>query len=123
MQLCKTKTIGAVNDNRIGCWHVDAAFYNRRTQEHIEAAMIKVEHDLFELPFRHLSVANSDACFGYQLCEFLLDQGNVLDAVVNEIDLTTAFDFTQEGLSNDHIIPFADECLDRKPLRWRRRDE
>ena len=121
VQLRQAEAVGAIDDDRVGGRHVDAALDDRRAKQHVEAPVVEVEHDLFEFAFRHLAVADADAGFGNQLLELLFDATDVLDAVVDEIHLAAALDFAQAGFADHDVVPLGDERLDREALgRWRR---
>ena len=60
MDLGETEAVRAVDDDGIRRGYIEAAFDDGRAHQHIEAAMIKIEHELFQLPFPHLAVADRD---------------------------------------------------------------
>ena len=63
MQLRQSELVGAIHDDGVGGWHIDAGFDDRRTQQDIEAGLVEVAHDQFQFAFRHLTVRNADARF------------------------------------------------------------
>ncbi len=123
VELSEAEAIRTIDDNRVRRRHVDAAFDNGRAQQHVEAPMVEVEHDLLEFAFGHLAVADADVGLRNQLLQPLLYSANVLDAVVNKIHLSTALDFTQAGLANDDFIPLGDKGLDGEAFRRRCGDQ
>ena len=123
VQLRQAKAIGAVDYDCVGCWNVDTTFDDRRAEQHVKASMIEIEHDLFEFALGHLTVPDANAGFRDQRLQLLLDAGNFFDSVVNEVNLPTALDLAQAGLTNDYVIPFGHEGLDGQPFRRRCRDE
>ena len=44
--LCEAKFISTVHDNRIGTWHVDSSFDNRRAHKYICPFVIEIGHHL-----------------------------------------------------------------------------
>ena len=119
MQLGESETVSTIDHDRVGGWHIDAALNNRRAEKDVEAAMVKVEHDLLEFALRHLTVGDSNRCFGNEFAESFSDCSDVFDTIVNKVHLSATFYFTQERLANQHIIPLCYECLDCQALgRW-----
>src|SRR5277367_6408610 len=49
VNLRQAKSVRAVDDDGVGGRHVDAALDNGRTDQNVEAAMIEIQHELFEL--------------------------------------------------------------------------
>ena len=123
MQLCKPETVSAVDDDRVRGWYIDATLDDRRAQQDVEPAMVEVEHDLLEFPFRHLAVPDPDLALGHERLESLSDPADIFDLVVDEIDLAAAFDLAQAGFADEYVVPFRHEGLDGKSLRRRRRDQ
>ena len=103
--------------------NVDAVFDDGRTDQHVDAAMVEIRHDVAELAFRHLAVADADARLGRQLGDLV---GGALDGahlVVHVEDLSAAGEFAGDGLG-DHRAPLLhDERLDGQAPSRRRRDD
>ena len=78
VQLRQAEAVGAIDDDRVGGRHVDAAFDNRRAQQDIEAPVVEIQHDLLELALGHLAVTDANARFRYQLAEPLAHRGRCL---------------------------------------------
>ena len=123
VQLREPQTIGAIDDDRIGRRDVDAALDDRRADEHVELAVIEVEHHELELALRHLAVADAHVGLGQQLAQVFGHRLDVLDAVVDEVDLAAAANLAQHGFADLPVAPFADEGLDGEPVGRRRRDD
>ena len=74
--------------------------------------MIEIEHHLFQVPLTHLTVTYLDSCLRHKLghagCH-LIDRFHF---IVYKIDLTTAFDLTQYGFPDQHLVPFGNKCFD-----------
>ena len=58
--------------------------HNGRAQQNVEAAVIEVEHDLFEFALGHLAMADTNPGFGDKVGQPFADPADVLDAIVNE---------------------------------------
>ena len=106
MNLRQPESIGAVDDDGIGRRHVDPAFDDGCADQNVEAAVIEIEHELFEVALAHLAVSHRDGCFrdqfAYRLRRFL----DGLDGVVHEVNLTAAANLTQCRLPYDGFVPF-----------------
>ena len=123
MQLREAEPIGAIDDDRVRARHVDARFDDRRTDEHVEALPVEIEHHLLELALGHLAVRDAKARFGEQLAELARGLFDRVDFVMQEIHLTATRELALERLADQRRIVDADECLHRKPMRGRRRDD
>ena len=106
VQLRQAEAVCPVDNDGIRRRHIEAAFNNRCAQQDVEAALVKIEHDLFKLPLRHLTVPDSDFRLGYQLLYLLFDAANILDAIVDKKHLSAALDFTQTGFPDNDVVPF-----------------
>ena len=119
----KSQPIGAIDDDGIGRGNVDAAFDDRRADEHVEAAMIEVEHDPLQRAFAHLSVGDTDVGLRQETHEVRRDRLDVLDPVVHEVNLAAAAQLPQHGFANRLPVPLAHERLHREPGLRRRADK
>ena len=90
MQLREAEGVGALDDHRVGVGHVEAGLDDRRADQHVEALLPEVEHDLLERVLAHLAVRRGDPGLGHQLADAgggLLDR---LHPVVDVEDLALA---------------------------------
>src|SRR5258708_31938616 len=90
MDLRQAEPIRAVDDDGVRRRHVDAAFDDGGTDENVEAPMIEVEHELFQITFAHLAVAHRDVRLGHELADRLRRFLDGLDGVVDEVYLPAA---------------------------------
>ena len=99
--LREPEAVGTVDDDRVCGWHIDTAFNDGRAQQHIKSAMMEIEHDLFKVAFRHLTVGNTNTRLGDQFFQLVFYLVNVADAIVYEIHLAAALDLAQlhDGVS------------------------
>ena len=105
VQLREAEAVGAVDDDRVGGRHVDAALDDRRAEQQVGALVVEVEHHLLEVALAHLAVADHDARLRHelrQLLRLLLDR---LDAVVDEVHLAAAAQLAQAGLAHGRVAP------------------
>jgi hypothetical protein len=99
VQLREAEAVGAVDDDGVGGRHVDAALDDGRAQQHVEALVVEIDHQLLEVALAHLAVADADLRLGQQLAELAADLLDVLDLVVHEVDLAAAAQLAQHGLA------------------------
>ena len=58
VQLREPHVVGAVDHDGVGGGHVDAALDDGGAHQHVEAAVVEVDHQLLELALAHLPVAD-----------------------------------------------------------------
>ena len=98
------EVLRVVDDDRIGIGHVDARLDDRRSHQHVELAVDKVHHQLFELLGRHLPVSHRHARLRAKLPDHAADVVDRLDLVVHEIDLPAALEFVIDRLANQLLV-------------------
>ena len=98
MDLRQAESIGAVDDDGVRRRHVDAALDDGRADQNVEAAMIEIEHELFEIALAHLAVADGDVRLRHQFADGLRGLLDGLDGVVDEVDLAAAANLAQAAL-------------------------
>ncbi len=123
MQLSEPHVISPIDDDRICGRNVDAAFDDGRAHQQVEPAVIEVDHELLEIFFSHLPVADADAGLRDQLLDLAGHLVDGADFIVDEVNLSAAAQLAQCGLAQRWLVPFNDECLDREAFRRRRGDE
>jgi hypothetical protein len=114
VQLRQSEFFGAVDHDGVGVRIVDAGFDDRRAQQQVGALLREVAHHPFEIALLHLAVADHDACFRQQLAELVAHVLDGVDLVMQEIDLPSAFELTQQRFPDDPFGKAADEGLDRQ---------
>ncbi len=95
------------------------AFDDGRAQQHIEAAVVEIHHELFQVALAHLSMADADAGLRYDAREFRSVLSMVWDLVVHEVDLAAAAQFTHDGFANRGDIPVSHRGADGDAPRRR----
>ena len=116
VQLREAEFVRAVHDNGVRIRYVNAGFNDGGAQQNIRTAVVKVTHHAFQIAFVHLSVRNHNACFGNQLGEHLAAIFDGGDFVVQEVHLTAAFEFAQDGFADDGFFFTTHEGFDRQPF-------
>ena len=70
IKLAEAVAVSAVDDDGVGARDVEAVFDDGGGTEDIVFAIHESKHSSFELGFRHLSMADDDACVWYELANF-----------------------------------------------------
>ena len=109
-----------MNNDGVCTGHIDAGFDNGRAQQDIETFLIEAFHYLFEVTLSHLSVGHRDARFGYELFKPCPAVMNRFNFVMQEIRLSTALEFAQQGFSHGAVVFAAHKGLDGESFLWRR---
>ena len=60
VQLRQAQAVGVVDHDGVGGGHVDAALDDRRAQQHVEAPVVEIHHQLLEVALAHLAMADAD---------------------------------------------------------------
>ena len=123
MNLGKPEAIGAVDDDGVGRGYIDAAFDDRGAYQHVEAAMIEIQHELFQLTFAHLAMPHRDVRLGDEFADGLRGLLDGLDGVMDEIDLTAAANLAHGRFPHHGFVPLQYEGLHRETFGRRSRDE
>ena len=95
--------MSAVDNDRIGVRDIDAVLDNRGGDQHVELAIDEVHNKLLHILRVHTSVTDRCARFGADAGDHTLNREQVVDAVMHEIDLTTARQLRLDSLANDLI--------------------
>ena len=122
IKLRESEVMGLVDDDRIDVGDIDAGLDDGGADQDVELVFDEREHDAFELVLVHLSVADSESCLRHQTLQVLQDVVDALHAVVDEVDLTTATELSQDRLSDEPITCRCDERANRRAISWRRVD-
>ena len=90
VDLSESEFVGTIHDDGIGIGNVDAGFNDGGADQNIGSLVIKIRHDLLELFFAHLTMADKDSRGWHQLLEFIGDPFDVFHLIVKVIHLTAA---------------------------------
>jgi hypothetical protein len=69
IELGQAKRVGAVHDQRVGVWDIQARLDDRRAQQDIDLARIEEVHHIGQLRLGQLPVADTDASFRHRLLQ------------------------------------------------------
>src|SRR5262249_26472456 len=69
VQVGQAVSVSLVDENRVGIWDIEAAFDNGRGQQNVELMIDEIQHYAFQTVLGHLSVRDSDACFGHDVLQ------------------------------------------------------
>lgn len=117
VEVGEAEAVGAVDDDGVGVGDVDAAFDDGGGEEDVRFSAYELPHDVFKVAFVHLSVADDDTGFGDELVELVSHVVDGLDAVVEEEDLSAAFEFAFDGIFDEFFVVGADGGLYGRRLR------
>ena len=92
-----------MHDDGVGCRYIDTGLNDGGTQQNIGALSDKLTHDRFKLSFMHLPVSHADTRLRNQLLQSVFTIFNRFYFIVQEVDLTTALNLTQDSFTNDAI--------------------
>jgi len=114
VQLRQAKTVGAMDQNGVRCWHIDTGLDDGRAQQEVKALRMKVTHDRLQFALRHLPVAHHHARLRHQLAQFYSAVLDGFDFVMQKVHLTAPAQFAQYRLADRTIAFLANEGLDRQ---------
>ena len=116
IQLGQAEFVCPVNDDGVGAGYVDAGLYDRRTHQYIEPEVVKVQHYLLKLFFRHLSVRYPELGLRRQPGDFSCCFFYGAYLVMHKIYLSPPLDFPQHCFAEPDFIPFPDKDFYRQPF-------
>ena len=90
VELCQSKTLRVLDDERVGGRVVDAALHDGRGDEHIDLLGRELDHHVLDLARAHLAVCHTHACLGRGLVYARHGIVDGLDAVGHVVHLTAA---------------------------------
>ena len=123
IQLRQTEFIGPLDNDGIGRRHINAGFNDRGTDQHIKAAVVKIQHHRLQLFLRHLPMRDPDAGLGQQLLDPGRGPFDGPDLVMQIKHLPAALDLAQQGLFEQAVVALQHAGLDRQPARGRGGDD
>ena len=122
MEIRKSKVIGPVDNHGIRCGNIDPVLNDRRTDQQVGLPFDEIKHDLFQLFFRHLAVANTDFRLGDQPAQEIGHRIDRLHPVMDKIHLSTATQFAQDRITDQVIVKPGDIGANRLAINRRRID-
>lgn len=118
VEVGEAEAVGAVDEDGVGVGDIDAGFDDGGGEEDVGLVVDEGVHDVFEVVFFHLAVADEDACFGDEFGEAFMDLFDGFDAVVEEEDLAAAFHFAADGVADGAFVVGGDGGGDRESVGW-----
>ena len=115
--------MGTIDDDGVGVGDIDAVLHDGGREQHVVVVVREVEHYLLELLGLHLSVTNGDAAVGDVLMNHLGNLVQLVDAVIDEIDLSVAAHLEVDGIGDDLCREGMYLCLNGIAVGWRRLDD
>ena len=123
MKLGQPETVGPVDDDGVGAGNIDAGLDDRGRNQDVETLFVEIQHDFFQLTFRHLAVGDADAGIRQHRLEIAGGLFDSVDVVVQEINLAATRQFALECLEQDIGVPRTNEGFDRDAVRRRCSDD
>ena len=120
MQIGQPVVVGLVDENRVHVGDVQPAFDDRRGDQDVALAANEPEHGVLQLMLVHLPVADRDSRFRHDALKPVGHLADVVDAIVDEIDLAVAIEFTNNRMANELRIEPGDARFDGQPVGRRR---
>jgi len=118
--LREPEAVGVEHDQGVRARHVEPGLDDRRAEQHVELALVEVEHHVLERLLAHLAVADRDPGLGDELLEALEGDVDRLHAVVEHVDLPAARQFPEDRVAHEPVRVLDEVGLDRVPLLGRR---
>ena len=122
MQVAQSELLGIVDDDGIGVGHVDAALNNAGGDQYVVFVIDEIEDHLLQLLWFHLAMTDNDTGIRDFTAYQGLDLINVLDAVVDEENLSVTTHLEVDRLADDIGIEPLNLRLYRITVRWWCRD-
>ena len=122
IKVAQTETVGAIDDQGVRVRNIEAAFDDRRGQQHIGIAVDEFRHHFLQIVTVHLAVADDDARVGDEGSELLRHRFDGHHPVVQEKHLAAAIQFALHCVANDALVVLCDNGLNRQPVLRRRSD-
>ena len=106
-----------INNNGIGIRNVYSIFYNGSRKQYVIVVIGKIKDDLLQFLWFHLSMTNSHTSIWHIFQYHFLQARQIIDARIDEIDLTIARHFKVNGICYDFCAKSMDLRLDRITVR------
>ena len=118
----QAETIRAIYNNGIRVWNIDAAFDDRRADQHVVIAFHEFCHDVFQLAGRHLPMRDDRSRCRDEFLDHFLHLIDGLHTIVQEEDLSAALHLAHNGLTDQFHVELRDNRRHRQAIRRRRHD-
>ena len=122
VELRQAKVVGTVDDDRVGVGDVQPILDDRRRHQHVDVAVGKTHHHIFQLALVHLPVTDRDDGLGHQALDAVRQGLDAVNAVCYDKDLALAVQFALDRLLHQHVVVLGQHGMDRLALFGRRVD-
>src|SRR5712692_4495084 len=119
VELGEAEMIRAVDYHGVGIGNVEAGFYYRAANQHVDALFDEVAHHVLELALLHLAMRNCRRGLGHQGAKVARHVVDILDAVVHEEDLPAAVQLAQNRSADGRVVEMRDEGANHLAVRRR----
>lgn len=115
MQFCEAVVVGLMNEDRVRVRDIQSTFDDRGRDENVSLTD-ELPHRQFHRIFAHLPMNDVDFGFGDDAADLICNRFDVVNAIVNEVDLSVTVQFTNDRRPDQFPIPAADMGFDRLPV-------
>ena len=113
VELSQPEQVGALDDQRVRGWDVEARLDDRGAHQHVRVAAQELEHVVLELALGHLAVSHRHARLGHHRADPLGGLVDRVDPVVQEERLALARQLALDRGGDQLLVVLADVGLDR----------
>ena len=122
IEIAQAEPIGAIDDDGVGVRDIQAAFDDRRREQHVGLAVDKPRHHLLQVIAVQLPVPDHDARVRDQRLELSRNRLDGHDPVVQEKDLAAPVQLALDGVADHAFVVLRDDGLHRQAVLGRRLD-
>ena len=120
IKIGQTKSIRAIDDNRVRVRNIETALDNRRANQHVDFSRDEARHDRFQFIRIHLAMADVDLRIRAKIGDLVAHALDCLNAIVQKENLTLSLDLAIDGVANDSLIVTADHRFHWQAIERRR---
>ena len=122
IEITKAKPIRAINNDGVRVRNIEAAFDDRRGEQHVCIAVDERSHHFFQIVGVHLAMPDHDARIRHEHLQLLLHRVDRRHAIVQEEHLTAARHLAFDRIANGALVVFDHDGLDGQTIIRRRLD-
>ena len=119
VKIGQTKSICAVDDDRVGVWNIEPALDNCRADEHVDFPADKSRHDSLKFIRIHLTVSDFDFGLRTKIDNTIVRALDRHYSVMQKENLALPFQFSIDRIANNSLIIAGDDRFDRQTIEWR----
>src|SRR5262249_51138499 len=120
IQIRKTKTVRAVDDDRIGVWYIQTTFDDCRGNQNVRLAADKALHHIFQFLFVHLTMTDVDPRARTKNLNPFSNPFDCLHSIVEKINLPVAMTIALNRVAYDPFVVSTNHRFNWQSIGWRR---